>query len=251
VVLLHGFPQTSLSWEVELAALASNGYRAIAFDQRGYSAGVRPAAVSDYQVSELVSDVLAVADALGFGVFDLVGHDWGSIVAWATAYAHPERLRTLTTVSVPHPTPMFTARREDEDQAQRSAYITMFQQKGHAETRILADDAATLRKMYQHAVPEDNVDEYVKHFQSEGALTAALNWYRALDLIPEVGKIEVPTLFVWSTEDIAVGSTAALATKDWVSGPYRFEILEDVTHWIPEEASVQLSVFLLEHLHAH
>ncbi|MGH9165227.1 MAG: alpha/beta fold hydrolase, partial [Acidimicrobiales bacterium] len=103
VLLLHGFPQTSAAWRPLLSALALAGHRAVAFDQRGYSPGARPPAVADYAVDHLVADVVGVADTMGAGGFDVVGHDWGAAVAWGVAAAHPGRVRTLTAVSVPHP----------------------------------------------------------------------------------------------------------------------------------------------------
>ncbi|HUD16079.1 MAG TPA: alpha/beta hydrolase, partial [Acidimicrobiales bacterium] len=103
VVFLHGFPQTSWSWHRQIDAAAADGYRAFAFDQRGYSSGARPPHVEDYRIDALVADVLAVADTQGMDRFDLVGHDWGAMVAWVLAARHPERIRTLTAVSVPHP----------------------------------------------------------------------------------------------------------------------------------------------------
>jgi len=86
-----------------------------------------------------------------------------------------------------------------------------------------------------------------------GALTAALNWYRATEpaAMRDVSTITVPTLYVWSDEDIALGRAAAQATVDWVSAPYRFEVLAGVSHWIPETAPAALSRLLLEHLAAH
>src|ERR1700686_2023949 len=103
VLFLHGFPQTWFSWHHQLDAVGAAGYRGLAFDQRGYSPKARPAAVEDYRVGALVGDVLAVADHWGLERFDLVGHDWGAMVAWVVAARHPDRVRTLTAVSVPHP----------------------------------------------------------------------------------------------------------------------------------------------------
>ncbi|AHH97138.1 alpha/beta hydrolase [Kutzneria viridogrisea] len=251
VLLLHGFPEAAAEWEFQLRALGGGGCRAVAPDQRGYSPGVRPEHVTDYQVSELVGDVAAIADELGWQRFDLVGHDWGAIVAWATAAALPERVRSLTAVSVPHPVAFTTARAEDEDQAERSRYISVFRQTGAAERRLLEDDARALRGIYQWKVPEERVEDYVRRFSEPGALTAALNWYRAMDLMPEVAPVSVPTLFVWSTEDAAIGSAGALATEKHVTGPYRFEIMDEVSHWIPEEAPEQLTRMIMEHLLAH
>ena len=247
VLFLHGFPEAAVQWEHQVAVLGRAGHRAVAFDQRGYSPGVRPADPRQYAVDALVGDVLAVADALGWARFDLVGHDWGAAVAWWTAHEHPERLRTLTAVSTPHPRALADAMRTDEDQHLRSGYLTEWRSSS-TEKRMLADDAAALRRMFEWQVPPSRVDEYVRRLSEPGALTAALNWYRAGRPDGRIGQVAVPTMYVWSTEDVAFGSTAAFDTAKWVSGPYRFEMLEDVTHWVPEQAPEALAALLLEHL---
>jgi pimeloyl-ACP methyl ester carboxylesterase len=249
VLFLHGFPEAGLQWTAQLSVLGGANCHAVAVDQRGYSPGVRPEAVAEYRLEELVGDVVAIADHLGWQRFDLVGHDWGAVVAWATAAIHPQRLRTLTAVSVPHPDAYAKALREDPDQQQRSAYIRVFRSSG-AERTLLANNAEKLRRIYDFKIPERHVTEYVQRFTEPGALTAALNWYRAA-AFGTVGPVSVPTLYVWSTDDVAIGSTGALACGDHVTGPYRFEVLEDVSHWIPEEAPELLSRLLLEHLLAH
>jgi pimeloyl-ACP methyl ester carboxylesterase len=251
VLLLHGFPEAAVQWSEQLSVLGGAECFAVAPDQRGYSPGVRPEQATDYRMEELVGDVLAIAEHFGWQRFDLVGHDWGAAVAWATAAAHPDRLRTLTTVSVPHLDPFGEAMRTDEDQHQRSAYMQAFQSSG-AEKTLLADNAKKLRQIYYPGVPQHHVDDYVQRLTEPGALTAALNWYRAMRFgSGRIGPITVPTLYVWSTEDVAIGSTAALATAEHVTGPYRFEMLEDVSHWIPEEAPDTFIRLLLEHLLAH
>jgi pimeloyl-ACP methyl ester carboxylesterase len=256
VLLLHGFPQTRRSWSSQLAALGAAGMRAVAFDQRGYSPGARPPEVSDYRLGELVEDVMAVADTLGFERFDVVGHDWGAMVAWVAAGRYPDRVRTLTAVSVPHPWAFAHALRADSDQAKRSSYIEVFRRPGQvAEQRLLGEDGRGdgLRAMFvatgmQPDAPE--VDDFVAAMVKPGALTAALNWYRAMspEEAADTGTIVVPTLFVWSTADNAIGRRSAEACGQFVSGPYRFEVLEDVSHWIPETAPDALNRLLLEHL---
>jgi pimeloyl-ACP methyl ester carboxylesterase len=247
VLLLHGFPEAAIQWSHQLAVLGREGYRAVAPDQRGYSPGVRPERPADYAMTLLVDDVLAMADHLGWSRFDLVGHDWGGAVAWWTADAHPDRLRSLTVVSTPHPAALGAALRTDEDQQLKSQYMRDWQSRS-TEKLMLADNAAALRRIYDGQVPPSHVDEYVARLSEEGALTAALNWYRAGRPDGKAGPITVPTLYVWGTEDVALGSTAALDTARWVSGPYRFEMLEDVTHWVPEQAAEELTGLLLEHL---
>ena len=252
VVLLHGFPQTSHSWRHQLEALAAAGYRAIAPDQRGYSPGARPEAVEDYSILKLVGDVLAIADALGIERFHLVGHDWGAGVAWQVAGRHQERVRTLTILSVPHPKAFGRAIQGDagSDQAERSSYMQTFRQEG-SEDLFVRDGAAGLRALYSASGLTD-VEPYVEVLQERAAMRAALNWYRAagIDHTQDIGEITMPTLFVWSTNDPALGPDAARWTEEFVAGPYRFEVLEGVSHWIAEEAPERTSELLLEHLRA-
>jgi len=249
VLLLHGFPQSSWAWRHQLLALGAAGYRALAPDQRGYSPGARPSEVGRYASSALVADVLAIADDVGAFTFHLVGHDWGAAVAWQLAGRHPQRLRTLTILSVPHPR-AFTEALADPggDQAARSAYFEVFR-SDEAADGFLADRAALLRAVYAPLDPAD-VEPYVDLLSEPGAMQAALNWYRAADvgLIDGLGPITTPTLFIWSTEDTALGRVGAEATGSHVEGPYRFEVLEGVSHWIAEEVPARTNELLLEHL---
>ncbi len=250
VLLLHGFPEAALQWREQLAVLAGAECRAVAPDQRGYSPGARPERVEDYRMEELVGDVVAFADHFGWDRFDLVGHDWGAAVAWSAAAALPERVRTLAALSVPHPEALGHAVTHDEDQQQRSAYMNVFRSQG-AERTLLDDGARRLRRIFEGKVPTAHVDDYVARLSEPGALTAALNWYRAMRLGGAAGPVSVPTLYVWSTEDVAIGSAAALATADHVTGDYRFEMVEDLSHWLPEEAPLVVSRLILQHLAAH
>ncbi|GLZ33599.1 haloalkane dehalogenase [Lentzea sp. NBRC 105346] len=247
VLLLHGFPEAAIAFEHQVGVLGANGYRAVAFDQRGYSPGVRPEHPSEYAVSELVDDVLRVADQLGFTTFDIVGHDWGGAVAWWTAIDHSERLSTLTAISTPHPGALKTALQTDEDQQLRSRYMTEWREKS-TERRMLENNAHAIRQMFEWRVRPSHVEEYVQRLQEPGALTAALNWYRGGKPSGVADKVTVKTMYIWSTEDVAFGSTAAFETEKWVVGPYRFEMLEDVTHWIPEEVPEACSALILENL---
>src|SRR3954465_10850826 len=149
VMLLHGFPETSASWVSQLDALAAAGYRAVAPDQRGYSPGARPEGVENYAAPHLMADVLAMADWFGAHKVDVVGHDWGGMVAWLLGIHYPERLRSLTVVSTPHPA-AFSAALADErsDQRQRSGYVDVFRRVGEAEELFLGNDMASLRGLY-------------------------------------------------------------------------------------------------------
>ena len=244
VLLLHGFPQSAAMWRPQLAALAAAGYRAVAFDQRGYSPGARPEAMEQYRIAHLVDDALAVA---GDGRFHVVGHDWGAVVAWHLAARHPAQIRSLAAVSVPHPVAFATALASPSgDQRHRSSYVSFFQLPAVAEHALLAGGLAALLRASEYP---DDVDERVAAMSEPGALTAALNWYRAIDFtLVTVGRVTVPTMFLWSTGDLALGREGAEATAAYVEGPYRFEVLEGVSHWIPEEVPDTVDRLLLEHL---
>ena len=254
LLLLHGFPQTSRSWTTVMERLAGDGYHAIAFDQRGYSPGARPDEVSAYEPAELVADVVDVIDALGLAPVDLVGHDFGGSVAWMVAGHHPDRVRTLAIASTPHPAAFRSSYKDGgSDQGERSGYMRSFREaeRGSIEEALLADDAAGLRNVYRGLDPAA-VDDYVAVLSQPGALVAAVDWYRAMSgrASAATPPSSVPTLYVWSDEDPAIGETAARATVDHVTGPYRFEVFEGVGHWIPELAGDRFADLLLEQLAA-
>lgn len=247
VLLLHGFPQSAAVWRPQLDALAEAGYRAVAFDQRGYSPQARPAEVKDYKIDRLVEDALAVAGDEPSTWSGTTSAPWwpGTLAA-----KHPDRVRSLTALSVPHPLAFATALASpSSDQRQRSAYISFFRTEELAEELLLAGGLTAM--LMASGYPGD-IPERVEALSEPGALTAVLNWYRAagFDLVRGVGSVTVPTLYVWSTEDVALGREGAEATARHVDGPYRFEVLDGVSHWIPEEVPDVLTRLLLEHLKA-
>lgn len=247
VVLLHGFPENSLSWSAVAPILADAGLRVIAPDQRGYSPGARPAGVESYATELLADDVVGIADALGIDTFHLVGHDWGSAVSWVVAARHADRLRTLTAVSVPHLAAYGDALKNDPDQQERAAYIGLFRQPGRAEALLLEDEARRLRAMYAGHVPAAQVDSYVMQLTQPGALTAALDWYRAMTAaLNSLPSVAVPTTFVWSDDDGAIARSGAERCGDFVTADYRFVELAGISHWIPEQAPEALAEAILD-----
>ncbi|MBB3086056.1 alpha/beta fold hydrolase [Geodermatophilus sabuli] len=246
VLLLHGFPETSASWAAVTPRLTEAGLRTFAVDQLGYSPGARPAEVGAYALPNLAQVTADLMTAIDVPRADVVGHDWGANVAWALAAWHPDRVRSLTAVSVPHPTAFTTAWRSDPEQQERSGYIRLFWQEGKAEEVLLADGARRLRRMFGDAVPAEAVDEYVSVLSAPGALTAALNWYRAMNSSTPVDPVDVPTTYVWSDGDVAIGRTAADGCTDCVRGDYRFVELAGVSHWIPEQAPEALAAAVLD-----
>ncbi|MFC5142107.1 alpha/beta fold hydrolase [Actinomycetospora rhizophila] len=253
VLLLHGFPQTAASWEPVARRLADAGYRVLAPDQRGYSPGARPQGRRAYRVEELVDDVVALADAAGAETVHVVGHDWGAVVAWALAALHPERVRTLTAVSVPHPA-AFVRAMATSRQGALSWYMYFFQLPGAPE-RLLGRPgglAAALRRAGQGR-ERARRDEAALAAKGglRSALTGAVNWYRAMPFWEHKGlqlTVGVPTLLVWSDGDVAISRAAVDGTPRWVTGPYRLEVLSGVSHWIPDETPERLADLVLEQL---
>jgi pimeloyl-ACP methyl ester carboxylesterase len=253
VLLLHGFPETSASWAAVTPLLTQAGLRTYAPDQLGYSPGARPGEVEAYSAQSLAQVTADLMTALAVPVADVVGHDWGANVAWTLAAWHADRVRSLTAVSVPHPAAYTAAYRADPEQRERSSYIRLFWQEGKAEEVLLADDARRLRRMLtggegETGVPAEAVDEYVAVLSAPGALTAALNWYRAMSSGIRVDRVDVPTTYVWSDGDVAIGRTAAEACANYVTGDYTFVELPGVTHWIPEQAPDRLAAAILDRI---
>ncbi|MFN0095065.1 MAG: alpha/beta fold hydrolase [Dehalococcoidia bacterium] len=240
VLLLHGFPETSRMWEQLMPKLAEAGYRCIAPDQRGYSPNARPEGVEPYKTENLVADAFAIADACGFGAkFHLVAHDWGAGVGWRMVKAHPERIASYTSMSIPHPASYGRAFRDDPDQQQRSQYIIFFQQPGAAEEMMLANDGAMLSTIWDKHTKEE-VAELIAHFKAPGALTAAINWYRAAfglqggQDIEDEFTVTVPTLLIWGNQDQAVGPATVKTHDQYMKGPNKFVELT-AGHWLVQE----------------
>lgn len=255
MLLLHGFPQTASCWRRIQPDLADAGLRVVAPDLRGYSPDARPLDPDAYRIEELMADVLGIADQLGFDRFHLVGHDWGGALAWYLAGVHGDRIRTLTVLSTPHPAAFSRARQagpsaDGDDQRAKSSYMDDFRTPGF-EDRLLADDRALLRLVVEGAgMDPDSAERSLARFTTTEEVVGALNWYRGADPADssKIGPVTVPALYVWSTEDIALGRTAAEATASVVDGPYEFVELEGVSHWIPEEAPETVLRHVLAHL---
>ncbi|MCW2543603.1 MAG: putative alpha/beta hydrolase [Frankiales bacterium] len=244
VLLLHGFPQSNHCWRLVRPYLED--CRTVAPNQRGYSPGTQS---GSYAMPELIQDALGILDALGIEKANVVGHDWGAAVAWQLTARHPQRVRTLTAVSVPHPQAFIHALRTDEDQRNRSQYMRTFSEPGYAAT-LLADDGAAFRTMFGPAPGAVDVDHMLAMARQPGALDAWLQWYADQKLPHSIDcpKVTVPTLHVWSDGDAALGRAGTDATAEWVDAPYRLEVLHGVSHWIPEEAADRLGPLIRGHI---
>jgi pimeloyl-ACP methyl ester carboxylesterase len=244
-VLLHGFPQDSGAWDRLAPGLHGAGLRTLALDQRGYSPGARPRGRAAHRLRELTDDVLALLDAAGLGSAHVVGHDWGASVAWLVAIMHPEKVRTLTAVSVPHPG-LFLKSWTRSTQGIKSWYMGFFQLP-------LVPEALAGSRLFQGwarrgGMDDEAVDRFRREIVEDGALSTAINWYRALPLSdPRAvgGNVSVPTTLVWSDGDMFVGRWAVERSESVVDAPYRLVVLNDVSHWIPTEAPDALADAIL------
>ena len=250
VIALHGFPQTSAIWAAVTPHLVEAGYRVLAPDQRGYSRGAQPQRVADYAMAALTGDVIALADAAGAERFAVLGHDWGAAVGWTLAGRHRERVASLSAVSVPHPAAL--RRALAGPQALRSWYMGLFQLPALPERLLRARGGAFARRLLG-GTGLPSLDASVRLLADPRAATAMLGWYRAIRLPGQLhaGRTRVPTLFVWSDGDAAIGRRAAEGAADFVDAPYRFEVLRGASHWIPEERPAELAALVVEHLKAH
>lgn len=233
VVLLHGYPQDSSSWDAVAPRLHTAGLRTLAPDLRGYSPGARPPGRRNYTVDLLAGDVIALLDAAGLDRAHVVGHDWGGGVAWATAMLHPDRVTTLTALATPHPAAMGWARRHST-QALQSWYMVAFQVPWLPEHLFSRTLARTLRGS---GLDRASAERYGRRFADPASLTGPINYYRALPLTArfpaERLHVTVPTTYVWGTHDQFLGRAAAERTGAYVDADYRFQVVE-TGHWLPE-----------------
>lgn len=250
VILLHGFPSSSRMWLPFQDFLVEKGLYSLAPDQRGYSPGACPVRIEDYLLKHLVEDVIFLADERNLDHFHLVGHDWGSIVSSAVAARYPKRLLSLTLLAVPHPGALSTALQSDPVQQEASKYMEFFQNPHLPEELLSKDDFARCRQMWRSR-PKEEVTSYLSVLAQKGALTGALNWYRAnysslLSGKLLSNKIAVPTLFIWGKNDKAITESAASLNKAYFTGYYN-EVFLDNGHALIEEDFPAVSALIYEH----
>ena len=240
-VLLHGFPEGAESWSKQVDVLAGAGALAVAPDMRGYGLSDAPDRVEDYAMGHLVDDVVGLIASFGRQSAHVAGHDWGAMVAWFFAIAHPEMTKSLTVLSVGHPAALADAM-EDEDQQTRSRYIDLFLMAGKAERVLGEEDGRRLRGMLGGAIPPAVVNHFVRSLERPGRLTAGLNYYRA-NLSSDHAwtslrvdtPVEAPTTMLWGDQDPALGRSQAESTASHVKGGFRLEVLEGAGHWLQFE----------------
>jgi pimeloyl-ACP methyl ester carboxylesterase len=252
LVLLHGLPRNRWEWHHQIPPMAEMGFRTVAPDLRGFCPGARPPGVEAYHVKEYAQDALEIADALGHGgrPFHLMGTSIGATMAWWLAAKHPDRVATLVCINIPHPGALAEGRKNTakgaEGQREKFSYIRESAKEGNERNMFEAMLAA-------QGVPPDESEPYRKALDDDEALRAVYNYYRAIPLWMRepLPPVPMPTLFIWPTGSTNVASASIEANANWVKGPYRLEIVENVHQPALQAAPTRMTPLLLEHLSEH
>jgi pimeloyl-ACP methyl ester carboxylesterase len=249
VLLLHGFPETSLMWSGLMPVLAKNGYHCLAPDQRGYSPGARPAGIEAYRYEELAADALAFGRELG-GRFHVIGHDWGANVGWLMIATDPSPIASFTAISIPHYGAWSRSVYDDKEMTGYLRMLNTWMTEGKGEASWTPE---LLRRIWS-SKPADQIEKMIARMTAPGAMTAALNWYRAsrghkraLEDF-KIPKVNVPTLLIMGSKDI--GQRSVADAESLMTGNYRV-VQPDAGHFIVDEQPKVVAAETLAHLRAH
>ncbi|WP_152039721.1 alpha/beta fold hydrolase [Salinigranum salinum] len=249
VLLLHGMPDSRHLWRHQIPALADAGFRVVAPDMRGFGDAPRPEGIDAYALPNAIGDVTGLVDAMGVSTVRLVGHDWGAGVGWLLAATRPDLVERLVAISVGAPGNSGTRTIE---QRERSWYVYFFQFEGAAEAWLRHDDWRLFREWSRG---DGDTERYVEELSRPGALTAALNWYRA-NLHPqspeengvEYPNVTCPVLGVWSDGDNYLTEGYMTESTEKVDGPWRYERIEGASHWVMLDRPVEVNDLLVDFL---
>ena len=253
VVLLHGFPEFWYGWDRQIEPLAVAGFRVIVPDQRGYNLSSKPADVAAYALTELVSDVIAIADQLGQEKIFLAGHDWGAAVAWSTALLHSQRIAKLAVLNVPHPSVMRKFLSTRPRQILRSWYMFFFQLPWLPEALFSAfnfriGSRSLLRSSRPGTFSVEDLAKYRAAWSQPGTLTAMMNWYRALfrtrAKFPDK-TVRVPTRILWGERDDFLLTEMAHESLRYCTNADLFTFA-NASHWLQHEEPARVSELLID-----
>jgi epoxide hydrolase 4 len=257
VVLLHGFPEFWYSWHRQIPALAAAGFRVIAVDQRGYNESDKPPGVGSYRLDLLTADVAGLIAHADRQKAHIVGHDWGGAVAWAVAMQRPEVVDKLVVLNAPHPAAFFRELRTPR-QLLRSWYVLFFQLPVLPEMFLrrgnysFLDRALLDEPVRPDAFSAEDVRLYKEALSRPGALTAAINYYRAAlryrrDAQRAIRRITAPTLLLWGERDRYLGLALTEGLEPWVPD-LRIRTIPDASHWVQNDSPEQVNQALLAFL---
>ncbi len=256
--LLHGFPEFWYSWRRQIPALAASGFRVLAPDMRGYNLSDKPPGIAAYRMQALLGDVIGLIAHAGAQRAAVAGHDWGGVIAWHLAMYYPQVVEKLIILNAPHPA---AYRREMRSLRQllKSWYVFFFQVPALPELLLRIGDFDWLGRMmrYQPVHPEafgpDDVRRYKQAMARPGALTAALNYYRAFLRYrkqckrSKVVPIQVPVLLLWGERDLYLNTHLTEGLTPWVPNlsVVRFP---DCSHWVQNDVPDRVNRFMIDFL---
>ena len=255
VILLHGFPECWYSWREYLPALAEAGFRAAAPDMRGYNLSDKPKGARSYDLPALTADVLGLIRAFGAEKAVIVGHDWGANVAWRFAMEYPQAVEKLVICNVPHPARFAEGLRHFR-QLRKSWYIVFFQLPWLPELVLgrnlprFVERGMRGSAARKEAFSDEDLQVYVEALRQPGALTAGINYYRAVvrwgRKLPN-RPIMAPTLIIWGEEDRFLGKELVAGTERFVPD-LQVKYIPNCGHWVQQEAADEVKLALLEFL---
>ncbi len=260
---LHGFPEHSFSWRYQLPMLADLGYRAWAPNLRGYGNSSRPAGVAAYAIEHLLDDVAGLIDASGCSETVLIAHDWGAVIAWYFAMRLPRPIERLVICNVPHPVPARRAMGKGLAQLRKSWYVFFFQIPGLPEWLLGRNEAKGVGEAIRGSsgdrsrFPDPVIEVYRRNAAQPGALTAMVNYYRALVRGGGGARqhalgypiIETPTLMVWGEDDVALTKATTFGTDEVVRN-LTIRYLPRVSHWVQQEQPETVNAMIRSFLKA-
>jgi pimeloyl-ACP methyl ester carboxylesterase len=260
VVLVPGFPQFWYAWRHQIPALSGAGFRVVAVDPRGYNLSDKPRGAGRYTVDVLADDVAALVRRLGTSAA-VVGHDWGGVIAWRVAASHASLVDRLVVLNAPHPA-AYARELRTPAQLARSSYALFFQLPWLPELALRARDFALVERVFRRdpvragAFTDEDVRRHKEALARPGALTAMLNYYRAvprrpLDVVvpPRRGHavVQQPTLLVWGDRDAYLRTELTVGLEPWVPR-LRVEHIPAASHWVMADAPDTVNRLLLEFL---
>ncbi|NGM70914.1 alpha/beta hydrolase [Natronolimnobius sp. AArcel1] len=256
VVFLHGFPECWIAWHQQIAPLVEAGFRVLVPDQRGYNRSEKPRGVRAYRQQQLAADIVGLIKSEGAGSAHVVGHDWGGMVAWDLALRYPEYVNRLTIANAPHPVAFRQHLLSNPAQMRRSWYAYCMQVPWLPERLCRSNDFRLLeRALCDTAAPgtftDADLERYRRAWGVTGVLSGMINWYRASARYPPNPpreQVDAPTLVIWGTDDVALGTELALDSYEYCPRDQRrLELLEGTSHWVQHEHPERMTELVLEH----
>ena len=256
LLFLHGFPDFHYGWRKQVPVFEDRGYRIIAPDQRGYNLSDKPKGVAAYNLDLLGKDLINLLDTLKLDKVCVIGHDWGGATAWWLAHHHPERVKGLIVLNMPHPEEFKKHLRASRTQKRKSWYMLFFQLPGLPEwalgrAKFMHFGQSLKAGARRGAFTQQDLEKYVKAWSEPGAFTAMLNWYRAALRAPAKPfpstAVKPPVLLIWGSKDAFLEEAMAQPSLERCQQG-RMVRLPHAGHWVQQDDPEQVNDLIQEFL---